>query len=184
MTRSGGKRITGADIRARLGHPVVDADGHMIEASFAVLDFVKQLGGPTIAARCEKELLHGGTGHSRRAVWIGNSGPASIDRATAMLPRLYRARLDEAGIDFGVVYGTIALSVLQLNDDELRPVVYRAMNMLYADMFRDVADRLTPVALIPMHDPGEAVAELEFADRKSTRLNSSHIQKSRMPSSA
>ena len=37
------------------------------------------------------------------------------------------------------------------------------MNMLYADMFRDVADRMTPVALIPMHSPDEAVAELEFA---------------------
>ena len=31
---------------------------------------------------------------------------------------------------------------------------------------------------------GEAVGEAVKADRKSTRLNSSHIQKSRMPSSA
>ena len=30
----------------------------------------------------------------------------------------------------------------------------------------------------------EPFAELRLADRKSTRLNSSHIQKSRMPSSA
>ena len=30
----------------------------------------------------------------------------------------------------------------------------------------------------------EAALEVEEADRKSTRLNSSHIQKSRMPSSA
>ncbi len=30
------------------------------------------------------------------------------------------------------------------------------MNMLYADMFRGLEDRLTPVALIPMHDPDEA----------------------------
>ena len=82
-----------------------------------------------------------------------------------MLPKLYRARLDEAGIDFGVVYGTLALSVLRMDDDELRPVVYRAMNMLYADMFKEVSDRLTPAALIPMHKPEEAVAELEFVVR-------------------
>ena len=80
-----------------------------------------------------------------------------------MLPKLYRARLDEAGIDYGVVYGTLALSVLRVDDDELRPVVFRAMNMLYADMFKEVSDRLTPAALIPMSDPDEAVAELEFA---------------------
>ncbi len=163
MTSQSDNGLKGADIRARLDHPVVDADGHMIESTFAVLDFVRQVGGADIAARYEAMLRSDATGPSRRAVWVGNSGPGSIDRATAMLPKLYRARLDEAGIDFGVVYGTLALSVLRLDDDELRPVVYRAMNMLYADMFKEVSDRLTPAALIPMHDPAEAVRELDFA---------------------
>ena len=155
--------VTGADIRAKLNHPVVDADGHMIETTFAVLDFVKQVGGPEIAGRYEKVMRGDDAGRNRGAVWVGNSGPASIDRATAMLPKLLRARLDEAGIDFAVVYGTHALAVLRLEDDELRPVVYRAMNMLYADMFQEVSDRLTPVALIPMHSPEEALAELDFS---------------------
>ena len=154
---------TGADIRGRLDHPVVDADGHMMESSFAVLDFVTQVGGPEIAGRYEKILRANLIGSSRRAVWVSHSGPNTIDGATAMLPKLYRARLDEAGIDFAVVYGTHALGVMGLADDELRPVVYRAMNMLYADMFSEVGDRLTPVALIPMHDPVEAIAELDFA---------------------
>ena len=163
MTSHSNSGLTGADIRAKLKHPVVDADGHMIESTFAVLDFVRQVGGADIAKTYEAMLKDDQTGPTRRAVWTGNSGPGSIDRATAMLPKLYRARLDDAGIDFGVVYGTLALSVLRLDDDELRPVVYRAMNMLYADMFKDVSDRLTPAALIPMHNPEEAVAELEFA---------------------
>ena len=163
MTKHSGNGRTGADIRAKLNHPVVDSDGHMMETSFAVLDFVKQVGGPKIAQRYEEMLRNDDTGSSRRAVWVGTSGPASIDRATAMLPKLYRARLDEAGIDFGVIYGTHALSVLAMDDDELRPVVYRAMNMLYADMFNEVSDRLTPVAVIPMHNPREALAELDFA---------------------
>jgi len=163
MTGHHAEGVTGADIRAKLDHPVVDSDGHMMESSFAVLDFVKQVGGPKIAARYEAILKDDQTGPSRRAVWVGNSGPASIDRATALLPKLYRARLDEAGIDFGVIYGTHALGVLGIGDDELRPVVYRAMNMLYADMFKEVSDRLTPVALIPMHTPEEALAELDFA---------------------
>ena len=163
MTSHSANGVTGADIRAKLDHPVVDSDGHMMECSFAVLDFVKQVGGPEIAQRYEEILRNDQTGASRRAVWVGNSGPASIDRATALLPKLYRSRLDEAGFDFAVIYGTHALSVLAIGDDELRPVVYRAMNMLYADMFKEVSDRLTPVALIPMHDPDEAVVELDFA---------------------
>ena len=163
MTGHGANGTTGADIRARLDHPVVDADGHMMETSFAVLDFVKVVGGPEIAGRYEEILRNDSTGSSRRAVWVSHSGPASIDGATAMLPKLFRARLDDAGIDFGIVYGTHALGVLSIGDDELRPVVYRAMNMLYADMFKDVSDRLTPAALIPMHKPDEAVAELDYA---------------------
>ena len=163
MTSHGENSLTGADIRARLDHPVVDADGHMIECTFAVLDFVRQVGGTDIAHRYDELLKSDPTGPGRRAVWIGNSGPRSIDRATAMLPKLYRARLDEAGIDYGVVYGTLALSVLRVDDDELRPVLFRAMNMLYADMFKEVSDRLTPAALIPMSKPNEAVSELDFA---------------------
>lgn len=156
-------QLRGADIRAKLCHPVVDADGHMIEATFAVLDFVKQVGGSELAARFEKTLRPNQEMRQRSAVWIGNSEPGSIDRATAMLPKLMYARLDEAGIDFAVVYGTFALGVLGLTDDELRPVIYRAMNMLYADMFQGLEDRLTPVALIPTHTPEEALAELDFA---------------------
>ncbi len=166
MTSHAANGLTGADIRAKLDHPVVDADGHMIECTFAVLDFVHQVGGADAALRYEQLLKDDPSGSGRRAVWVGNSGPGSIDRATAMLPKLYRARLDEAGIDFGVVYGTLALSVLRLDDDELRPIVFRAMNMLYADMFSEVSDRLTPAALIPMSKPDEAVAELEFAVRE------------------
>jgi predicted TIM-barrel fold metal-dependent hydrolase len=163
MTSHSANGITGADIRAKLDHPVVDSDGHMIEATFAVLDFVKQVGGPDIAKRYEDDLAYDLKTRGRRAVWVGNSGPATIDRATAMLPGLFRDRLDDAGIDFGIVYGTFALGVLRIGDDEMRPVVYRAMNMLYADMFKGLEDRLTPVALIPMHKPDEAVAELDFA---------------------
>lgn len=156
-------KLTGADIRAKLDHPVVDADGHMIEATFAMLDYVKQVGGADLAAKYEKLIQPGNDQRRRGAVWIGNSGPGTIDRATAMLPKLMYERLDEAGIDFAVVYGTSALGVLGLWDDELRAVVYRAMNMLYADMFKGLEDRLTPVALIPSHTPEEALSELDFA---------------------
>jgi predicted TIM-barrel fold metal-dependent hydrolase len=79
-----------------------------------------------------------------------------------MLPKLFYSRLDDAGIDFSVVYGTHALTVLRIADDELRPAVYHAMNTMYADMFSGLSDRLTPAALIPMHTPEEAISELEY----------------------
>ena len=41
-----------------------------------------------------------------------------------------------------------------------------------------------PVATMLLGDGGGANIPKELIDRKSTRLNSSHIQKSRMPSSA
>ena len=162
MTGKSDHAVTGAEIRAKLDHPIIDADGHMIETTFAILDFVKEVGGAEFAARYEKILLGSSSGPSRRAVWTANSGPATIDRVTGMLPKLFRKRLDDAGIDFSVAYGTVALTVLRIGDDELRPVVYRAMNMMYADMFSEVSDRLTPAALIPMHKPEEAIVELDF----------------------
>ena len=39
-------------------------------------------------------------------------------------------------------------------------------------------------AIVVILSPGDTFGELVLLDRKSTRLNSSHIQKSRMPSSA
>ena len=160
---TGDSKLNGADIRAKLNHPVVDADGHMIEATFAVLDYLKQVGGADMAAKFEKSIQPGNDHRRRGAVWIGNSGAGTIDRATAMLPRLMYERLDDAGIDFAVVYGTFALGVLGRWDDEMRTALYRAMNMLYADMFKGLEDRLTPVALIPTHTPEEALTELDFA---------------------
>src|SRR5439155_1641645 len=51
-------------------------------------------------------------------------------------------------------------------DDETRRAVIRAHNIVTADYFRDLADRMTPAAIIPMHTPDEAIAELEFVTRE------------------
>ena len=61
-------KLSGADIRAKLDHPVVDADGHMIEAGFAVLDYVKQVGGADMAAKYEKMIQPGNDMRRRGAV--------------------------------------------------------------------------------------------------------------------
>ena len=42
----------------------------------------------------------------------------------------------------------------------------RGFNIVTAEYFRDLGDRLTPAAVIPMHTPDEAIAELEFVTKE------------------
>jgi predicted TIM-barrel fold metal-dependent hydrolase len=157
------KSSPAADIRGRLSHPVVDGDAHVIECEFAICDFLRQVAGPDMARRYEESKTRRISSVRHKQTWWNSpSGPHTIDRATVMLPRLYRERLDEAGIDFAVVYTTEGLGAMHVADAEMRQALHRALNTMYADMFSGVKDRLTPSAVIPMHTPEEAVAELEY----------------------
>jgi hypothetical protein len=166
----------GAEIRARLDHPVIDADGHTVEFEPAFLDHLKHVGGADIVERYTSRL-HGGS----RAQWYAQSLEArrehrtlrppwwalptknTLDRATATLANLLRERLDDLGIDFTILYPTRGLSFVHLHNDEMRRATCRALNLFHADIFREHADRMTPAAVIPMHTPEEAIEELEYA---------------------
>jgi len=152
----------GRDVREKLDHPVIDADAHIIECDFAHLDFVRQIGGEEVAKAALTLRDH--RGPTVRGFWWGvPSGPHTDDRAMAQLPRYFRSRLDDLGIDFAHCYTTRGLSHVYAPNDELRRVSCRALNMLYAEMFADVKDRLRPAAVIPTYTPQEAIEELEFA---------------------
>ena len=152
----------GRAVREKLDHPVIDADAHIVECDFAHLDFVKEVAGPEIAKRAAATpASHGPT---VRGFWWGlPSGPHTADRAMSQLPRYFRSRLDDCGVDFAHCYTTRGLGHIHLADEEIRRASCRALNMLYAEMFRDVGDRLRPVAVIPTYTPKEAIEELEFA---------------------
>ena len=96
----------------------------------------------------------------------GRQSTNTRDRATAMMPRMLYDRLDELGIDFGIIYPTAGLGIARIEDDETRRAVIRGFNIVTADYFRDLSDRLTPAAVIPMHTPEEAIDELEFVTRQ------------------
>jgi hypothetical protein len=81
----------------------------------------------------------------------------TLDRATAMLPRLLRARVDEIGVDYAVCYPTYGLFALGVREPEARQAACRAFNRHLAAEFRDLGDRMTPAALVPMDTPAEAV---------------------------
>jgi predicted TIM-barrel fold metal-dependent hydrolase len=168
-----------ARVRQRLDHPVIDADGHMIETFPVLFDFVKQVGGPAMTERTWASFRRQNSrgwydmsvverrhhNQMRPAFW---AAPAenTLDRATAMLPALMRERLPEMGIDYAVIYPTIGFLLPDIPDDEVRQVMCRAQNLMMAEMFRGCEDRLTPAAVIPCHTPAEAIAELEFAVRE------------------
>jgi predicted TIM-barrel fold metal-dependent hydrolase len=164
---------TSRDIRARLDHPVIDADGHIIEFLPAVRDFLVEEGGHELAAEFDAVVdapraLSGLSVEERRAMglfhmtWWPYPAENTLDRATGMLPHLLYERLDEFGIDYAVLYPTMGLATMSLDQTELRRASLRAFNRCAAEMFEPYADRLTPVAMIPMYDPNEAIEELEY----------------------
>jgi predicted TIM-barrel fold metal-dependent hydrolase len=170
-----GAPTASAKIREKLGHPVVDADGHMIEFGPAFFEHLKAIAGPSVRDRFIARLEAGGWDklapdeRRRRRIARPSSWTLptrnTLDRATAMIPALFRARMDDFGLDFTIVYSTMGLGLIHIPDDELRQASCRAMNAMVADLYRDQRDRMTPVALIPAHTPDEAIAELEYAVR-------------------
>jgi predicted TIM-barrel fold metal-dependent hydrolase len=167
-----------AEIRRRLGHPVIDIDGHMVEHLPTLAPYIEQE-GLSLDHPALRRLLppvggadkgwHDQTPQERAATrtprgpWWGSPARRTIDLATALFPELLYERLDEFGFDFGVVYPSIGLVFLHTPDAQYRQGMCRALNRANAEIFAPLSDRLTPVAAIPMHTPDEAVAELDHA---------------------
>ena len=110
-----------AAVRAQLNHPVIDGDGHWLEPVPIFLDYLREAGGPSIADRFVKQAKEAGwyamspqerlDTRLKRPTWWGE--PANVlDRATAMIPKLFYERLDDFGIDFAVVYTSLGLQGL------------------------------------------------------------------------
>jgi predicted TIM-barrel fold metal-dependent hydrolase len=157
-------------IRKRIDHPIVDADGHLMEFFPLVLDFLREEAGPDVVARFQR-YLGGATDPDRsdfvpaRVFWALPERN-TLDRLTVTLPELLYRRLDEIGVDFALLYPTFGLLVMSHPDDELRRAVARALNRYYADVFSAHRDRLEPVAIVPMFSPAEALDELDYAIRQ------------------
>jgi hypothetical protein len=80
---------------------------------------------------------------------VGLPARNSLDRATAMLPPLLYERLGEIGLDFAIAYPDHALFFPAIRDHELQLAAYRAYNVMAADLFSGLGDRLIPAACIP-----------------------------------
>lgn len=158
-------------VRQKIGHPVIDGDGHTQEYHPEVIEYFREVAGPELTEKYLKKRLrrawHSASPDARMYKRIARppfwTMPAknTLDLATAMLPDLFRARFDDIGIDYAVVY-TSQFHLIGERDDEIRRAGCRAVNLMNWDRFKRHADRMTPAAIIPMRTPEEAIEELEF----------------------
>jgi predicted TIM-barrel fold metal-dependent hydrolase len=174
---SGHAHQSPAQIRAGLKHPVIDGDGHWVEYDPVFSEKMRKVGGDLAAdgflaaMRVTKDSLEMPLAerHRRRVSMPGfwtRQTANTYDRATAMMPRLLYERLDEFGTDFAIVYPTAGLRLPRIRDDATRCAVIHAYNIVSAGYFEKLSDRMTPAAIIPMHTPDEAIAELEFVTKQ------------------
>jgi predicted TIM-barrel fold metal-dependent hydrolase len=161
-----------------MGHPVIDSDGHLLELRPVAMEYIVKAGGADMPARILDEQRttslsrewYGLSEAERLAGWVRRptfwSEPLrnhGLDLATATFPDLLYRRLDQIGIDFAVLYPTMGINAQGYADAEVRRACCRGLNDYYADHWMAHPDRMTPVAVIPMHTPEEAVEELEYA---------------------
>src|SRR5881296_3590732 len=164
-------------IRASLKHPIIDADGHWAEFAPHMREEFRRIGGDiavealAMASARIPNSLKMSVGERRRrrigqeAFWFLPTRN-TLDRATAMMPRLLHERLDDLGLDFSVIYPTAGLGYYRLPPEKLRRALCRAYNVFTMDQFRPFADRIIPAAIIPMYSPEEAIEELEFVSKQ------------------
>ena len=107
-------------LHGSLSHPIIDADGHWVEYLPHMRAEFRRIGGDTAvealdfaSRRIPTSLGMSVPERSRRrigqeAFWFLPTRN-TLDRATAMLPRLMYERLDDLGLDFTVIYPTNGL---------------------------------------------------------------------------
>jgi len=178
-----GEKVTSnkkaADLRAELGHPVIDNDGHILEIVPVVEEFVAEVGGAAAVDKYRAVVAANRASSygkkrpnsidDRRDAWIGQTSfwsqtANTYDRAMSMAPRLLSERLGELGFDFAILYPTEGLFANRIEDDaELRQTVCRAYNLYQAELLKGYEHQMASVAVIPSVTPDEAMEELDFA---------------------
>ncbi len=173
---------TAAEVREKVDHPIIDADGHFVEIG-PVLDeqllaYIEEAGGHRmrdlyLSGRIKpfdtSIVLSGRDDPSVREFWRpmpswwGWQTKNTYDRATAHLPKLMYERLDELGIDFMLVYPSTVLGLLDIEDPELAGALSHAANRWLASIFAPYKDRMAVGGIIPMITPQVAIAAAEDA---------------------
>ncbi len=168
-----------AALKAGLDYPVIDTDLHTIEFAPELEDYIAKHGGPASVDQF-RAAIDRGFGYlgnewyelsaeqraARRSVrppWWALPTKNTHDLATVSLPRLLHERLHESGTDYAILFPNVSTFATHIGNTDLRRALIRAVNEYHRDVYAPYADRLTPVAAIPLHTPYEGVEELEYA---------------------
>lgn len=159
------------------GHPVIDADSHKCENPLVFFDYVP----PPFRDRIS--VIRDRFGEQRFCIVDRNPATGASDfRRVFLQPegygkgtyrpyheestigglfnRVRLAHMEREGIDHQVIYGSITLAFNSLIDPELAVVLCRAYNDYIHDDCLAYADRLHPIGMLPLQEPGEALREL------------------------
>ena len=159
-------------LRSKLDHPVVDGDGHIVESWPLFFRYIEKIGGSQLQESFVQDLRE----HSifskgnrergdPRMPWWGTT-TNTRDLATVMLPKLLYERVDELGLDFVILYPSLGLVLPTIQGEKARRGALRALNTMNAELTAPYQDRMTAVAMIPMHTPEEALDEIEYVTEK------------------
>ncbi len=183
-------RTRATEIREQLGYPVLDGDGHVLELKNVFVDFCRDYGAgevvgsvPMLSSEVGDWQQPNLSPDERRRLGLlpvsWHFAASTEYYADVSLPARYYERLGEAGIDYSVLYPSMGLLIHRLADDEQRVTLSRLYNEFMADQYRRYDDRFTIAAIIPAHNPGEAIAEMEHAKAIGAKvcLLPSHVRR-------
>jgi hypothetical protein len=170
------EELSAREIRERIGHPLIDGDGHLVEVREAFVRFVHERGeGRLFDDPSARALLVPGEEdnlippldvrrqyHIRAGARWFTTG-VTEDYAAVTMPGLFHERLGETGFDFSVVYPTYGLHLAHIAGAEARQGLCRLYNEMLAEDYAPYRDRLSPVAALPLSTPEEGIEELEHA---------------------
>src|SRR5579884_3565668 len=142
----------------RVATRVVDGDGHVFEDHEGILAHMRSPYREIAQRRGSLwpplDHLHDG-----RAV----ETPPMRDRRPRVGPEGWLAFLDDVGIDWTVLYPTVALAYGKIVSLDYAVEVTRAYNNWLHETYLQFSPRFKGMAIIPMQDPEEAVKELRRA---------------------
>ena len=142
----------------KLGSRIIDGDGHIMEDNAGIIAHMQGT-YREIAARkgvCFPPLDHL---HSGRAV----ETPPQRDQRPPVGPQGWLEFLDDVGIDWTVMYPTLALSYGKIVSRDYAVAVCKAYNDWLTETYIEFNSRFKGMAIIPMQDPEEAAKELRRA---------------------
>ena len=173
---------TAAQVREKVDHPIIDADGHFVEIGPVLeeelVTYLEEAGGHQMRDRylaswakpfdTSTALADRGSPSVKEQwrsmpSWWGWQTKNTYDRATAHLPKLMYERMDEMGIDFMLCYPSAVLGLLDIEDGEVAGAVAHAANRWLVSIFEPYKHRMAVGGIIPMNTPQVASAAVEHA---------------------